>query len=55
MEDGLALVDVAVDQGGCAETTRPITHYDLRYIAEGVVHYYVPKMPGAVPTRRPTR
>ena len=49
MEGGSALVDVAVDQGGCAETTRPTTHHDPRYIAEGVVHYCVSNMPGAVP------
>ena len=49
MEDGSALVDVAVDQGGCAETSRPTTHGDPRYIEEGVVHYCVSNMPGAVP------
>ena len=49
MEDGSALVDVAVDQGGCAETSRPTTHRDPRYIEEGVVHYCVSNMPGAVP------
>ena len=49
MEDGSALVDVAVDQGGCAETSRPTTHHDPRYIEEGVVHYCVSNMPGAVP------
>ena len=49
MEDGSALVDVAVDQGGCAETTRPTTHHDPRYIEQGVVHYCVSNMPGAVP------
>jgi alanine dehydrogenase len=49
MEDGSALVDVAVDQGGCAETSRPTTHHDPRYIEHGVVHYCVSNMPGAVP------
>ncbi len=49
MEPGSALVDVAVDQGGCAETTRPTTHHDPRYVEEGVVHYCVSNMPGAVP------
>ena len=49
MEPGSALVDVAVDQGGCAETSRPTTHRDPRYIEEGVVHYCVSNMPGAVP------
>jgi len=49
MEPGSALVDIAVDQGGCAETTRPTTHHDPRYVEEGVVHYCVANMPGAVP------
>ena len=49
MEDGSALVDVAVDQGGCAETTRPTAHRDPRYVEHGVVHYCVSNMPGAVP------
>ena len=49
IEDGSALVDVAVDQGGCAETSRPTTHRDPRYVEEGVVHYCVSNMPGAVP------
>ena len=49
MESGSALVDVAVDQGGCAETSRPTTHHDPRYVEEGVVHYCVSNMPGAVP------
>ena len=49
MEPGSALVDVAVDQGGCAETSRPTTHTDPRYVDEGVVHYCVSNMPGAVP------
>lgn len=49
MERGSALVDVAVDQGGCAETSRPTTHRDPRYVEDGVVHYCVSNMPGAVP------
>jgi alanine dehydrogenase len=42
-------VDVCVDQGGAAETTRPTTHADPTFVEEGVVHYCVPNMPGAVP------
>ena len=49
METGSALVDVAVDQGGCAETSRPTTHHAPRYVEEDVVHYCVANMPGAVP------
>jgi len=49
MRPGSAFVDVAVDQGGCAETTRPTTHADPTYVEEGVVHYCVANMPGAVP------
>jgi alanine dehydrogenase len=42
-------VDVSVDQGGCIETTKPTTHEDPIYTVEGVVHYGVANMPGAVP------
>ncbi len=42
-------MDVAVDQGGCIETTRPTNHREPIYVEEGVVHYAVPNMPGAVP------
>jgi len=49
MEPGSALADISVDQGGCAETTRPTTHHDPRYIEEEIVHYAVANMPGAVP------
>jgi len=49
MEAGSALVDVAVDQGGCAETARPTTHHDPCYVEERVIHYCVANMPGAVP------
>jgi alanine dehydrogenase len=47
MRPGSALVDVGIDQGGIAETSRPTTHSDPIYIAEGVVHYCVPNMPAA--------
>jgi alanine dehydrogenase len=47
--DGAVIVDVAVDQGGCVETTRPTTHSDPTYYVEGVLHYCVANMPGAVP------
>ena len=46
---GAVIVDVAVDQGGCVETSRPTTHHDPVYMEEGVVHYAVANMPGAVP------
>ena len=49
MRPGSALVDVSIDQGGCAETSRPTSHHDPIYVAEGVVHYCVTNMPGAVP------
>ncbi|MDZ4682550.1 MAG: alanine dehydrogenase [Saprospiraceae bacterium] len=49
MQPGTVLVDVAVDQGGCFETTRPTTHEDPTYIIDDVVHYCVANMPGAVP------
>jgi len=48
MKQGSVLVDVAIDQGGCAETSRPTTHSDPTYIVDGVVHYCVANMPGAV-------
>lgn len=48
MRPGSAIVDVAIDQGGCVETARPTTHADPTYVAEGVVHYCVTNMPGAV-------
>jgi alanine dehydrogenase len=47
MRPGSVLVDIAVDQGGCAETTRPTTHHDPIYTEEGVTHYCVANMPGA--------
>jgi alanine dehydrogenase len=49
MQEGSVIVDVAVDQGGCIETTRPTTHEDPTYVVDGVVHYCVANMPGAVP------
>ncbi|WP_224981217.1 alanine dehydrogenase [Geomonas agri] len=49
MKPGAVLVDVAIDQGGCFETSRPTTHREPTYIEEGVLHYCVANMPGAVP------
>lgn len=49
MRPGTVLVDVAVDQGGCFETTKPTTHENPTYIIDDVVHYSVANMPGAVP------
>jgi alanine dehydrogenase len=49
MREGSVIVDVAVDQGGCTETTRVTTHSNPTYIIDGVVHYGVANMPGAVP------
>jgi alanine dehydrogenase len=48
MKRGAVLVDVAIDQGGCAETSRPTTHAEPTYVVDGVVHYCVANMPGAV-------
>ncbi len=49
MKPGSVLVDVAIDQGGCFETSKPTTHSDPTYIVDGVTHYCVANMPGAVP------
>ncbi|HEY0157377.1 MAG TPA: alanine dehydrogenase [Thermoanaerobaculia bacterium] len=49
MKKGSVIVDVAIDQGGCVETARPTTHSDPVYEVDGVVHYCVANMPGAVP------
>jgi alanine dehydrogenase len=49
MKKGSAIVDISIDQGGCAETSSPTTHENPIYIEEGVVHYCVANMPGAVP------
>lgn len=48
MKHGAVLVDVAIDQGGCFETSRPTTHSDPTFVVEGIVHYCVSNMPGAV-------
>lgn len=48
MKPGAVLVDVAIDQGGCAETSRPTTHAEPTFVVDGVVHYCVANMPGAV-------
>jgi alanine dehydrogenase len=49
MEPGTVLVDVAIDQGGCFETSHPTTHSDPVYTVDGIVHYCVANIPGAVP------
>jgi len=49
MRKGAVIVDVAVDQGGCIETVRPTTHAEPTYVIDGVIHYCVANMPGAVP------
>jgi alanine dehydrogenase len=49
MRPGAVIVDVAVDQGGCVETIRPTTHENPTYVVDGVIHYGVANMPGAVP------
>ncbi|MEP7275770.1 MAG: alanine dehydrogenase [Betaproteobacteria bacterium] len=49
MKPGSVVVDVAIDQGGCFETSRPTTHADPVYVVDGVVHYCVANMPGGVP------
>jgi alanine dehydrogenase len=49
MRPGTVLVDVAIDQGGCFETSRPTTHSDPTYEVDGILHYCVANMPGAVP------
>ncbi len=49
MEKGAVLVDISIDQGGCFETSRPTTHADPTYVVDGVIHYCVTNMPGAVP------
>jgi len=48
MKRGSVIVDVAIDQGGCMETSRPTTHTEPTYVEHGVVHYCVTNMPGAV-------
>jgi len=49
MRPGAVLVDISIDQGGCFETSRPTTHADPTYVVDGVIHYCVTNMPGAVP------
>jgi len=49
MKTGAVVVDIAIDQGGCFETSRPTTHADPTYVVDDVVHYCVTNMPGAVP------
>jgi alanine dehydrogenase len=49
MKPGSVIVDVAIDQGGCFETSRPTTHADPVYLVDGVIHYCVANMPGGVP------
>jgi alanine dehydrogenase len=49
MEPGTVLVDVAIDQGGCFETSHPTTHSNPVYTEEGILHYCVANIPGAVP------
>ena len=49
MEPGTVLVDVAIDQGGCFETSHPTTHSEPVYTVDGIVHYAVANIPGAVP------
>lgn len=49
MKPGTVLVDVAIDQGGCFETSHPTTHSDPTYVVDGIVHYAVANIPGAVP------
>src|SRR5690606_25159395 len=48
MKSGAVMVDVAIDQGGCFETSRPTTHSDPTFLVDGVIHYCVTNMPGAV-------
>jgi alanine dehydrogenase len=49
MRPGAVIVDVAVDQGGCIETIKPTTHENPTYVVDGIIHYGVANMPGAVP------
>tara|TARA_B100001027_G_C15984881_1_gene205756 strand:- start:175 stop:516 length:342 start_codon:yes stop_codon:yes gene_type:complete len=49
MKRGSVIVDVAIDQGGCVETSKPTTHEDPTFIVDDVVHYCVANMPGGVP------
>jgi alanine dehydrogenase len=49
MKPGAVMVDISIDQGGCFESSRPTTHDDPTYLHNGVLHYCVTNMPGAVP------
>jgi alanine dehydrogenase len=49
LQPGTVLVDIAIDQGGCFETSRPTTHAEPSFVLDGIVHYCVTNMPGAVP------
>jgi alanine dehydrogenase len=49
MKKGAVIVDVAIDQGGCVETAKPTSHSNPSFVVDGVVHYCVTNMPGAVP------
>jgi alanine dehydrogenase len=49
MKPGSVLVDVAIDQGGCFETSHPTTHADPTFVVDGIIHYCVANMPGSVP------
>ena len=49
MKEGAVMVDIAIDQGGCFETSRETTHHEPTYVVDGVVHYAVGNIPGAVP------
>jgi alanine dehydrogenase len=49
MKPGTVVVDISIDQGGCFETSRPTTHADPTFVVDGVIHYCVANMPGAVP------
>jgi alanine dehydrogenase len=49
MKPGAVLVDIAIDQGGCFETSHPTTHAAPTFVVDGVIHYCVANMPGAVP------
>ena len=49
MKAGAVVVDIAIDQGGCFETSRPTTHAEPTYVVDDVIHYRVTNMPGAVP------
>jgi alanine dehydrogenase len=48
MKPGAVIVDIAIDQGGCCETSKPTTHSNPTYVVDGIVHYCVTNMPGAV-------